>query len=104
METAVQELRISPRRKVEAGCTIRLVMSAGSGPYHRRKRRLATLPRGTYRVIRLYRPSRTPARLFAEAVSERCGSCHTIYVAGPTYVSPCNPDVMMRPYRVQVVS
>lgn len=104
VETDVESVPISPRRSLTVGDTFRV--KRNSGPLSRVTRRVtATVPAGQYRALRLYRTgSAKKPRFYCEAVEERSGRTHTLYVHGPNFKSQQLPAVVVRPYALALVS
>lgn len=100
-EIEVDRVRITARRWLSAGATFRV--KRGSGPYAKDGREVTHAPAGLYVCLKCWRSPAYPARIYCEAIEERSGRQHSLYLQGPHFPHREFDGVVVRPYRIAIV-
>ena len=96
VEVDVQAVPISPRRFLTVGTHFRV--KRNSGPLSRITHRVVANAQPANTALRLYvQGCGKKHRFYCEAVEERSGRVHTLYVRGPNFKSTQLPAVIVRP-------
>lgn len=101
MEIVIDALPLSKRNRLAAGAIFRV--KRGSGPYLVGSQTPVGVHPGEYRCLRLFSYSQRPSRIYCDAVDQKSGRTHTLYLQGPAFRSKANDSIQCRPYDVALV-